>query len=398
MTVAADRAALLAALRARRDLADWSMRVVTTQRAWRRLGELAGRGTATGATLTVTLHRDGPAGRGTASFTVAAGADARPLLAQAVARADAALGPSWASQAPAAPARVDTSDPEVAADPVAAVDALIAALTTAAAPAALTTADVTAEVADVELVTRRAQRAAWRETAVTVAATLADGAAIDVRARRAAELDLAGALTRARTTPPAAPLAPGRYPVVLTAAALLHGDRGLLAAFVAQADPRLERQGLVRYRPGQAIGAGATLTLTSDGTLPFGWYSAPLGARGEAVRRFPLVNRGVAVGLGLDDREAALRGELPNGGVRGLVIPPGDAEDDELRADALMIDALDWLEVEPTTGWFRAGFGGGTLRGDAIDLLGRARTSRSVWSTPTYRGPALWHLGPVAVD
>ncbi|MBL8627720.1 MAG: hypothetical protein JNK64_40930 [Myxococcales bacterium] len=397
MTVAADRAAVLDALRARRDLADWSVRVVTAQRAWRRLGELAGRGTATGATLTVTLHRDAPAGRGTASFTVAAGADARPLLAMAVARADAALGPSWASPAPAAPARVDTSDPDVAADPAGAVDALLAAL-----PAAeLATADVTAEVADVELVTRRAQRAAWRETAVTARATLrgAASAAIDARARRAADLDLAGALTRARATPTAAPLPPGRYPVVLTAAALLHGDRGLLAAFVAQADPRLERQGLVRYRPGQAIGAAATLTLTSDGTLPFGWYSAPLGARGEAVRRFPLVNRGVAVGLGLDDREAALRGELPNGGVRGLVVPPGDADDDQLRADgALVIDALDWLEVEPTTGWFRAGFGGGTLRGDAIDLLGRARTSRSVWSTPTYRGPALWHLGPVAVD
>ncbi|MBK7194051.1 MAG: hypothetical protein IPH80_16345 [Myxococcales bacterium] len=396
MTVAADRAAVLDALRARRELADWSLRVVTTQRAWRRLGDLAGRGTATGATLTVTLHREAPAGRGTASFTVAAGADARALLALAVARADAALGPSWASPAPAAPARVDTSDPDVAADPGGAVDALVAALTAAD----VTTADVTAEVTDVELVTRRAQRAAWRETAVTARATLSAPAAavIDARARRVADLDLAGALARARATPAAAPLPPGRYPVVLTAAALLHGDRGLLAAFVAQADPRLERQGLVRYRPGQPIGAGATLTLTSDGTLPFGWYSAPLGARGEAVRRFPLVTRGVAVGLGLDDREAALRGELPNGGVRGLVIPPGDLDDDQLRDGALVIDALDWLEVEPTTGWFRAGFGGGTLRGDAIDLLGRARTSRSVWSTPTYRGPALWHLGPVAVD
>ena len=396
MTVAAVLAAVLGALRARRDLADWSLRVVTTQRAWRRLGDLAGRGTATGATLTVTLHRDAPAGRGTASFTVAAGAAARTLLALAVARAEAALGPSWASPAPAAPARVDTSDPDVAADPVGAADALFAAL-----PAGeLADADVTAEVADVELVTRRAQRAAWRETAVTARATLRapTAATIDARARRAADLDLAGALARARATPTAAPLPPGRYPVVLTAAALLHGDRGLLAAFVAQADPRLERQGLVRYRPGQPIGAGATLTLTSDGTLPFGWYSAPLGVHGEAVRRFPLVNRGVAVGLGFDDREAALRGELPNGGVRGLVIPPGTDDEATLRADAVVLDALDWLEVEPTTGWFRAGVGGATLRGDAIDLLGRARTSATVWSTPTYRGPALWHLGPVAVD
>jgi predicted Zn-dependent protease len=398
VTVAADRAAVLAALRARRDLADWSVRVVTTQRAWRRLGELAGAGTATGATLVVAIHRDGPAGRGSASFTVTAGADARPLLALAVARAAAALGPSWSSPAPAAPARVDTADPDVAGSPTAAVEALVAELAAAAAPAALTAADVTAEVADVEVVTRREQRAAWRETALAVTATLADGATLDVRARRAPELELAAAIARARAATTRAPLAPGRYPVALTAAALLHGDRGLLAAFVAQADPRLERQGLVRYRPGQPIGAGATLTLTSDGTLPFGWYSAPLGLHGEAVRRFPLVNRGVAVGLGFDDREAALRGELPNGGVRGLVIPPGTDDEATLRADAVVIDALDWLEVEPTTGWFRAGVGGATLRGDAIDLLGRARTSATTWTTPTYRGPALWHLGPVTVD
>lgn len=151
-------------------------------------------------------------------------------------------------------------------------------------------------------------------------------------------------------------------------------------------------------RAGQPIAADANLTVHSDGTLPFGWHSAPLGPAGEPIRRFPLVVDGVAAELGLDRRAAALRGRLPNGGVRGLVIPPGTDDEATLRADAVVLDALDWLEVEPTTGWFRAGVGGATLRGDAIDLLGRARTSATVWSTPTYRGPALWHLGPVAVD
>ena len=81
------------------------------------------------------------------------------------------------------------------------------------------------------------------------------------------------------------------------------------------------------------------------------------------------------------------------------MVPPGGFDDEALRAPGtVVIDALTWLEVEPTTGWFRAGFAGGTLRGDAIELLGRARTSVSVIATPTYRGPALWHLGAVAVD
>ncbi|MBK9035791.1 MAG: hypothetical protein IPL61_31830 [Myxococcales bacterium] len=422
MTVAGDRAALLAALRARRDLADWTVRVVTSQVAWRALGVDVSVGTQVRATIAAELHRDGASGRGSARLTLTSAGDARAALTQAIDRADAAIGPAWASPAPAAPARVDVADPAI--DPEradVALTELAAALTAAAAPATVTSAELALAIDDVELLTRRGQRARWRETAVTVTATVAAGdraRTFTSRARRLAELDLTAAAALVAGDPAAPPVPSGRYPVALAAAALIHGELGLLAAFAAQADPRLERQGLVRYHQGQPIAEGATLTLASDGTLPFGWASAPLGEHGDAVRRFPLITRGVAVGLGLDDREAALRGLLPNGGVRGLVVPPGSDDADALLGPGtLLIERLTWLELDRTTGWFRAGFdgarlydtdgavgeparavGGGTLRGDAIALVGRARTSREVVATPSFRGPALWHLGVVAVD
>ena len=428
MTVAADRAGLIAALRSRRDLADWTVRVVTSQVAWRTVGDDA-EGSYVGTTVGAEVHRDAATGRGSATLELGGDEAPRVAVTRAIARADAALGPGWTTPAPAAPATVELADPAITPNrPAAAIDAVLAALTAAATAAGATvvSAEVRIAVDDVELITRRGQRAQWRESRITVDAQVRsfgrDGAPeagtvilapIAVRARRLDDLELRDAIVTALAigiTP--APTAP--QPVTLTAAALTFGDHGLLGAFAAQADPRLERQGLVRYRPGQPIVDGATLTLTSDGTLPFGWLSAPLGDRAEAVRRFPLVTRGVASGLGLDEREAALRDQLPNGGVRGLVVPPGTDDDATLTAPGtLVVTRLAWLELDRTAGWFRAGFdratvstatsgprpvGPGTLRGDAIALLARARTSARVVATPTYRGPALWHLGVVLVD
>ena len=432
MTVAGDRAGLIGALRARRDLADWTVRVVTSQVAWRTVGVEPtddALGSYVGTTIGAEVHRDAATGRGSATLELGGDEPPRIAVTRAIARADAAIGPAWATPAPAAPATVELADPAIPPTrPAAAIDAVLAALTAAATGSGATVAraEVRVAVDDVELITRRGQRAQWRETRVTVDALVRasgrDGtpeagtvilAPVVARARRLDDLDLAAAIASALGLG-VTPATLGLQPVTLTAAALTFGDHGLLGAFAAQADPRLERQGLVRYRPGQLVVDGATLTLTSDGTLPFGWLSAPLGDRAEAVRRFPLVTRGVASGLGLDEREAALRDQLPNGGVRGLVVPPGDDDDATLTAPGtLVVSRLAWLELDRTAGWFRAGFdratvstrpgepravGPGTLRGDAIALLARARTSARVVATPTYRGPALWHLGAVRVD
>lgn len=425
MSAADDRARLTRALARHRDIEDWTVRLTTTRAVWRSWGADEARGSSERAALVGELHRDQPHGRGSATIELAADGDAERAVADAIVRADGAIGPIWRTPSPAAPARVALADPAIdPAAPRAALDAIVADAIAAAASAALAIERGWAELAidDVELTSRRGQRARWRATRLELhaevgAAGVAGGptAPIACRARRGAELDLAGALAlagRRLADRDAPPPPPGPYPVALRARALAHGGTGLLDAIVAQADPALDRQGLVRYHLGKPIADGATLSLESDGARPFGWRSAPLGEHGEPVRRFALVAGGIATGLGLDAREAALRGAQPNGGVRGLVVPPGElAADALITAGTLVIDALAWLEIERTTGWFRAAIAagevagptprrirGGMLRGDAIGLLGRARRSVELVETPELRAPALWHLGELEVE
>ena len=99
-----------------------------------------------------------------------------------------------------------------------------------------------------------------------------------------------------------APVA-GPCSLVLHTEAMLHGGLGVWEAFVPQADAATERQGLARYREHAPIVEGADtvsepLTIESDGARAYGLASEPLGEEGGAVRRFPLVQRGIAAGLG----------------------------------------------------------------------------------------------------
>src|SRR5262249_27615658 len=103
---------------------------------------------------------------------------------------------------------------------------------------------------------------------------------------------------------------------------------GLWTVFAQQADSAVERRGLTRYRLHADLARGASqlpepLSITSNGALDFAPPSAPVTDAAVAIRSFPLVDRGVAVGLGLSPREAALRTTDPNGGVRNLVVAPG---------------------------------------------------------------------------
>src|SRR5205814_212917 len=178
-------------------------------------------------------------------------------------------------------------------------------------------------------------------------------------ARRLDELDLdvaiaaaaadLGLLARARAPKP------GPCALVLGPDALLHGGLGVWDAFAAQADAVVERQGLTRYREGSPIAPSADrvadpLTIDSDGALDFGTRSAPIGDEGDAVRRFALVDRGIAAGLGLAPREAALRHRDPNGGVRNLVVATGAWAGEPPAGRVVEIHRLRALAIDPYTG------------------------------------------------
>lgn len=418
----------------RRELAidDWAARASDRRVVWRRRdGDGVRDGVVELGRYQALVHRDVPTGRGSAWLDVEAGADAvlADAVADAAARALATIGPAWRSPPPAAPARVILADPAITtpgADALApALDDTIAA-TAAGAGAELRSVTLTIVDEKVALATRRGLDAGWPQTEVAVELELvADGLVVPLarRARRLVELDLdraiPAALARAARARAAAPTPPGRYPVVLEAEALLHGGHGLLAAFVAQADPALERQGLGAARLGRPIVAGADttaepLTLHSDGALDGGLASAPLTDAGDPVRRFAVVERGLIRGLALDAREAALRGAQANGGVRGLVVPPGSVDGDALvggGGPVLVVEAVRWLELEPLTDRFRARIalarlytGGGVrdvrdglLHGHALPALALARRSRQTVRTPWYDGPARWAIGPLTV-
>lgn len=420
---------LVRALVAERQLAAWSARGTHVRAAWLVRGAEPGRGERVTTALAATVHRDLAAGRGSASFTLDPGGSLPDALAAALVRAGAAVGPAWRSPPPAAPARVTVADPELSGADLGATAAAIADDVAAAARAAgaeVVEVAVEVELESVRTMTRQGLDARWPASRLRVEATLARGevmARLERTARRRADLEIGVAVAdvvstaerrRRAQAPPV-----GRLPVVLRAPALAHGGRGLLEALVTQADPALERQGLVRYRPGQPIVPGAAmtaqpLTVVSDGTLPFGLRSAPLDHDGAAIRRFELVGKGVARGLGLDGREAALRGQSPNGGVRGLVVGPGLEDEAGLTGDGplLIVEAWSWLELVPVTGQFRAAIAlghlrdrdqrhdvtGGVVRGDALTALALSRRSRERVTLPEYQGPALWHLGELAID
>jgi predicted Zn-dependent protease len=424
--------ALVRALSEERAISEWSARARYSRASWVARGEgVSSSGERTSTALAATVHRDTPAGRGSAAFTLAATDPVADALRAAIMRAGGAIGPAWSTPPSAAPARVTLADPELGTAALGRAPGEIADQMAAAAHAAgaeLLEVHVDVAVEAVQVLTRRGVDARWPETRITVSATLRrDGvhARVERTVRRRDELAIGGAiaeatdaaLRRARALKTPA----GRIAVVVRSAALVHGGRGLFEAIVAQADPALERQGLVRYRAGQPIAAGALaaaspLTVTSDGTLPFGLRSAPLDENGAAVRRFELVGRGIARDLALDGREASLRGASPNGGVRGIVVPAGTQPERALLAGGdsplLVVEAWSWLDLAPVTGQFRAAIAlgrivdragshditGGIVRGDALAALALSTRSTELVTTPEYHGPATWALGELDVD
>ena len=118
------------------------------------------------------------------------------------------------------------------------------------------------------------------------------------------------------------------------------------------------------------------------------------------MRRFALIERGVASGLGLSAREAARRKVEPNGGVRNLVIARGTWNDAAPAGRTIEVRRLRSLSIDPYTGDAslelglsidrdgNRAFTGGTLRLDLVAALARARRSSETLRRGPYLGPA----------
>jgi predicted Zn-dependent protease len=418
-------AALIAALDARgRTIGDWSVHSRQVERF-----ELAAGGALRGVRrldVGARVHVDGPTGRGSADLAIeGALAELDPAaialrLDEAVARALVSIGPGWRAAPPAAPARVSLGDGRHL-EPFAIVSALGTALDKAAEreKVSLVEAQAAVEHTTVLVETSRGLAARWTETLLSVDARIADGAStarLGAISRTLRAIDpaalVADAAARARLRTSAGALAAGSYPVLISAALLGGEGARILGALAALGDASLHRHGLARVAVGKRIAEGADvvedpLSFASDGTLPDGVRSAPLADHGEPVRRFPIVERGVLVGVGLDEREAALRDVPANGGVRNLVISPGASGADTLRAaGALELLEIEDVDIEPLTGHGTIAIGlarlhaagsssivsGAELQGDLVAAFARGRRSKETARVAAYAGPALVEL------
>ncbi|MGE0872341.1 MAG: metallopeptidase TldD-related protein [Kofleriaceae bacterium] len=411
------RRQLISAL-GRRTVADWVL-IERTRESYTRSEASKRHRAEHRTTWTVIVHHDLPRGRGTARTEVGGlGDSARVVVDRLVSQAAATIGPAWRSTPPAAPAKVELLDPQLKTVPLPDVArALIEtghdALTRDTGAAIASTVCVARDVVAVEA--RSGFHTSWTASELNVRGLITAGdrsTEVTRRARRLADLGLGEAVTTAARDltllREAAIASPGRCAVVLGPDAMVHGgELGIWQVFADQASAALERQGLTRYRLGAAIAPGATdlaepLTIASDGSLDFGARSAPVSDDGDAVRRFTLIDRGTAAGLGLSMREAARRNADPNGGVRNLVVAPGSWDGrvgprraieirwlrslliDRYTADAnleiaLAIDHLDGKQ-RPISG--------GMIRLDLIAALARARRSATKIARNGYYGPS----------
>ena len=368
--------------------------------------------------FTVTVHQDVPLGRGSARLDVDA-YDGSPddLIEQAISLALAAVGPAWSTTPPAAPAKVAVVDDDLVKRELDAVARnTLAQLHRPPGVTVTATAAVLRE--KVTVIASSGFHTSWLATALRADAVLATPTSairISRQARRVDDLDLDAALAAAATDlahlATAGPPAPGRCALWLGPDALLHDDDlGLWAVFAHQADSAVERQGFTRYRWRAEIAPGAAqlaepLTITSDGALDFATRSTPISDDAAAIRRFPVIERGIASGLGLSPREAALRRTDPNGGVRNLVVAPGSwPGTPSVATRTIEVRRLHALSLDLTTGDASLDvalgfdhqpdrpaaipFTGGTIRLDVISALALAHRSSQLVRRGAYHGPA----------
>lgn len=430
---------------------------------------------ATSGSLEIALYRDVKNGRGATRLHVDDGQAVgdtqswQELIDEGARRALGSVEPAWTLPRPAAPARVQVADPELSSAPARTVSELHRAVERALTERAVL-GEPTTTVREVGVVARHTRVRVrtsddfahdYATTLIAVESTLASGTdqtgpgeRIRRQVRRLADLDItdlaATGRARVRVRARAQRLAAGRYDVILvgdartpvevTVSALEVGDQmtrsesavaafGWFAPLVAHADARSARRGLTRYQPGQHILGtrpvrGDALTLVSDSTLPFGLHSRPLGDLGSPSRRFTLIERGVAAGLSLDLREAAMRGTSANGGIGNLELAPGPHSAEALLTPdsrpLLRVDSLDWLQVDARSGAFVAaigvGFllastdatggvvvheprpvGGGTMRGNIFDLFADVRLAAETDSSGWYYGPRWLRFGAMEI-
>lgn len=445
--------------------------------------------TWTDAVIDIAVYRNLDKGRGATHLRIhpahvtGGTAEWKQLIERAVDCAQAGLEPVWNLPLPAAPARVPISDRALERDPenaIADVQERINAFgQRSASTLSIRDSIVSVDNQRVRMRTSDAFSYAFRETLLSVEVSMNFTARADLiervrrQTRRLSDMDVQAVLKHGAAhlsdRAQAVPTPPGQYDIALVEDArtpdrvsnpMSHPSPdlagrsfanesryGWLSPFVAQADARSARRGMTRYRPGQSIysvghradrprihpvnpqhrrQSDDPLTIVSDATMPYGLFSRPMGPLGAPTRRFTVIERGVAVGLAMDLREAGIRGQPANGGIGNLAIAPGSASSEKLMRPGtrplLQVRLLDWLDVDVHSGAFVAAIGlgqvvepgdrvgdvadakppvnvtGGIVRGNLFELWIDARLSSDTDVSGWYVGPRTIRFSNVEIS
>ena len=319
------------------------------------------------------LFVDRKRGRGTATLRPEPGAPLAAQIQEASTRAFAALGPAWRLPPPAAPARVavhDGNDGTPRDVARAALEEFRRAL-----PKSLQVITAMLRVAQSKhrtiLSTGFDNQYLGTDIWLDAVVQTQGGAPVPLtlRARRLANLDIAmqeaiqRAAQQSSQDAKATPAQAGLVDMVLLHSAYLPqtpSDFGIWTPMVVQAQASRVRAGISTHNRGQplfhrtsanASGFSDALLMRSEGTKSFALQSAPFAADGQAVRNFSLVENGLATGVAIDHRDAALGAGTANGGVRRLVVKGGSQSNQQIgRPESrplLFVQSLRSVDTNP---------------------------------------------------
>ncbi len=416
---------IVAALRTRSELKDWSIRHITTRGA-----QLYAVPTAIEAIREVAMERyvidvlrqtsgrGGTPAVGSGNATLVPGDEIGPAIDAAMLMAGLVHNPPYRMPDPAALPDIPLTDPALMDDVSGTLRGLLDWLRAAVAThgeVKMTAAELYGEMRTTHLVNSRgidATNTATQLDAEWVLLSRIDDqeveSFVETTWRRVADLDIEAEVARRaqyatdtlRATPP--PTYSG--PVVLRDAVLAEFLNGGVLQTQTSAAAKFSK--ITRTEIGNSLFrsdvTGDSFTFYANRRLPFGTNTNRFDDEGHPAQRVELVRDNIVVAFTANQRYAEYLGIPPTGAFGNLELPAGTRPAAELVGPPhIEIASFSWFNPDPITGEFaceirlgyvvangeRTPFKGGTLVGNVLDALANVRWSAETGLYGSYQGP-----------
>ena len=426
---------IVAAVRARSDLQDWSVRRITTRGV-----QLYAVPTAVEARRSVTSERyvvevfrhtagsDGAMTMGSGNVTLLPGDDIDAALDAAALTAGLVHNPMHSIPGPAALPDVPLVDSDLKANAGAVLDDLHARLRAVVAKqprVRLPAAEFFAEEQTTQLCNSRGIDASQTSTTVDIEFVLLcrEGereveSFVEMSRRRAAELELEAEV--ARQVQYVTDRLEGALPPNYSGPVVLQGET--LGTFLNGGVLRTLSSGAAKFSKispweiGQPVFRGTVegdpLTVFANRRLPFGTHANRFDEEGLPAQRVLLIRENVLQSFTAGQRYADYLEIAPTGAFGDIEVPAGSTPAAELlREPHVEVVSFSWFNPDPITGEFaseirlgylvdggkRTPFKGGVLVGNVLDALANVRWSAETGFYGDYQGPTTARFASLTV-